>query len=278
MLKKYFIFQTILCTIFLVGCTQNNEEIPDDINEIKADDIITMDELDDYMFRDDVQYVDLRNYQASFRSGFIYSFELIPFFDYLDYRAFDRQNLYDFEESEILDEQLLSDLFDKDKAIFLFADGCIRSGYLKEVLNHMGYERVFVLGGFYEYEGTHKVFGDGEFTIGDTFYTSYYDEDKELTYHMYGNYVMNYSITNIRIDIIDKNNISLRSPDYDELVNYNEQLTILENHILNTVLNFPMFKQMYVDTPIDEQVEITGFSLGFDEGILALFSSLNPQE
>lgn len=167
MSKKYFVLLTIFTLFFLASCTPV-EEGP---IEILPEDIITMEELDNYMFRDDVQYVDLRNYEQSFKSGFIYSFEMIPFFDYLDYRAFDRSNTYEFEPSQIVREDELFRLFDKDKAIFLYADGCIRSGYLKDVLNYLGYERVYVLGGFGDYNGEHKVLGDGVYSIGSTFYS-----------------------------------------------------------------------------------------------------------
>ena len=55
MRKKTYVILSIIMLVFLVSCSSNNEE---EIKEILPDTIITMDILDDYMFRDDVQYVD----------------------------------------------------------------------------------------------------------------------------------------------------------------------------------------------------------------------------
>lgn len=270
MRKISIIMIAIIMTFLLTSCREKEPELI----EIHPDDIITMFELDDYMFRDDVQYVDLRNYDAPFKSGFIYSFELIPFFDYLDYRAFDRSNTYEFEPSQILNENELYRLFDKDKAIFLYADGCVRSGYLRDVLYYLGYERVYVLGGFGDYEGEYKVLGDGVYTIGNTYYTTYYDEETEYTYHMFGYLDMDKMIRSIRIDIIDKDNISLRSPNYDETINYDEQLTILEEYIVQDVINFnELFK--IIDSESPHQYEsIPGYTLGITSGLKATFEKL----
>lgn len=272
MKKKYIIFSTILLTIFLTSCAEK----PIEITPINPEDTIIMEELDEFMFRDDVQYVDLRNYQSSFRSGFIYSFEQIPFFDYLDNRVFDRDNTYDFEPSQLLDEEGLTRLFDKDKAILLFADGCIRSGYLKDALNYLGYERVYVLGGFYEYQGEYKIFGDGEYEIGSTFYSKFTDQETLYEYHIYGTFEMDKSITGIRIDILDETGISLRTMIDEDDINYDQQLTILEDFMKFNIVTFTSFKEMYLETPIENQVEIPGYTLGFTDALKATIIKLIP--
>ncbi len=227
-MKKILLIIVLIQTIFMVGCTKENT----DILEIKIDDLITMENLDEYMFRDDVQFVDLRNFESRYLDGFIYSFEIIPFFDYLDNRAFIRNDNYEFEPDQLINENEFLRLFDKNKSIFLYADGCIRSAYVKDILNYLGYEKVFVLGGFFEYEGEYKVLGDGFYSFGDSFSNSYFDLETELTFYIYGTYNMDRKINDIRFDIIDKENISLRSPNYSNLFDYNLLLKDFEDFII----------------------------------------------
>lgn len=264
MRRKHFIILTIFTTLFLASCTPKEEDpIP-----INPDDLITMEELDDYMFRDDVQYVDLRNYEASLRSGFIYSFEMIPFFDYLDYRAFDRNNSYDFEASQLVSEEEMLRLFDKEKAIFLYADGCIRSGYVKQVLDYLGYERVYVLGGFGEYDGAHKVLGDGYYSIGSTFYAYYVGPESGYTYHISGVYELDRTITDLRIDIVDEFGISMRNTNYDSEIDYNEQLTILEEYIIRDITTTTELYRNLTNDTADQFDSIPGYTIGFDEDFI----------
>ncbi len=227
-MRKILLKIVLIQTIFMVGCSQNNGKII----TIKNDDIITMENLDEYMFRDDVQYVDLRNFESGFLNGFIYSFEVIPFFDYLDYRAFNRNDSYYFDPDQIINEDIIYNLFDKDKTIFLYADGCIRSGYLKEVLAYLEYDSVFVIGGFYDYHGLYKVLGDGIYQFGDTFYDSYYDELNNLTYLVYGRFDLSKKITEIRFDIINEDNSSIRNAFNAESISINNELTKLEDYIV----------------------------------------------
>ena len=164
-MRKILLILVLIQTIFVVGCTDKTDEIL----VINTDDFITMENVDEYMFREDVQYVDLRNFESRYLDGFIYSFEMIPFFDYLDNRAFIRNDSYEFKPEQLINENEFLRLFDKNKSIFLYADGCIRSGYIKDILNYLGYEKVFVLGGYFEYDGEYKVLGDGFYNFGDTF-------------------------------------------------------------------------------------------------------------
>ncbi len=270
MAKKWLIIPLIL-SLFLMSSCNNPEE---KIEEIVPEDIITMDNLDSYMFRDDVQYVDLRNYDARFRTGFIYSFEIIPFFDYLDYRAFNRTEGFVFNPDQILSEAEMERLFDRDKAIFLYADGCIRSGYIMDVLLYLGYERIYILGGFYEYEGEHMVYGDGIYSIGNTFYHKYTDSTTNYTYYMYGTYEMSRSISEIRFDIIDDNNVSLRSLDYSDSIDYNEQLTILENFIVSDATTMNNLHNSLMNMDENEYGEIPGLTWEIDEGIIQLIFGL----
>lgn len=234
-MRKLMLKLVLIQTIFMVGCTQKTDEII----EIKSGDIITMQNLDDYMFRDDIQYVDLRNFESRFLNGFIYSFEVIPFFDYLDYRAFDRDDTYTFEPSQIKNVNEIERLFDKDKIIFLYADGCIRAGYIKDLLSYLEYDRVVVLGGYYEYDGIYNVLGNGRYSFGDTFYNSFIDENTGDTYYIYGRFNLSKQIIEIRFDIIDEDSTSFRTENYDLNIDYNTLLTNLEEYIVYDLITLP---------------------------------------
>ena len=272
-MRKIVLTLTMFLPVFLSACTEEIPEVQEpEFKEILPEDLITMDILDEYMERLDVQYVDLRNMEAKFRSGYIDGFELIPFFDYLDNRAFIRDGGYDFTPDQIIDENLLRSLFDEDKAIFLYADGCIRSNYIKEVLHHLGYERVYVLGGYYEYNGGYNILGDGLFELGSSDYLSLLLGDG-TEYHISVRYEMSRIITDIRIDITDASGISYRSPDYSE-INYNEQLTILENYIVADFITVYDLYQLISSSESNSYHQIEGYTLGYDENLLALFYKL----
>jgi hypothetical protein len=256
---------------FLSSCDNSDEEI---LVEINADDIITMDILDDYMFRDDVQYVDLRNHEQLFHSGFIYSFENIPFFDYLDYRAFVRHGTYEFNPDQIINEEQLTRFFDRDKAIFLTADGCVRSGYIKDALNYLGYERVFVIGGFYEYEGEYKVLGDGYYSVGTAFFSYFTDTETNITYHIYGRYELDRHPLILHIDMFDNQGVSMRTDNYSEEIDYNLQLELLENAILQYGTNFNDIYGYFTDQEENNYNTIEGYTLGFSDGMLNAIKKL----
>lgn len=227
-MKKITILLLMFTSILVLSACQKEEELI-----IEPESLITMDNLDLYMFRDDVQYVDLRNFDNIMKYGYIDGFEKLPFFDFLDNRAFDRDRTYEFDADQIVDEDILFRLFKKDKAIFLYADGCIRSGYVKDALNYLGYERVYVLGGYYEYKGNHVITGNGTFDLGNTFYRKYTDTQTSISYIMYGDYDVANNISSLRIDVLDADNISIRySDDYDSI------LTIIESHIDIEIYNF----------------------------------------
>ena len=185
-----------------------------------------------------------------------------------------RNNSFAFNPDQILSEAELERLFDRDKAIFLYADGCIRSGYIMDVLLHLGYERIYILGGFYEYEGDHIVYGDGVYSIGNTFYHKYIDDTTNLTYYMSGTYEMSRTISEIRFDIVDENNISLRSPDYDDLIDYNEQLTILEDFITSDGITMNDLHNSLLNMDENKYGEIPGLTWEIDEGIIDLIFGL----
>ena len=86
MRKIFVLMMIVILGMTLSGCNSSKEV---EIIQIEPDDLITMAELDTFLFRDDVQYVDLRNFNSRYMSGYIEGFENIPFFDYLDYPVAD---------------------------------------------------------------------------------------------------------------------------------------------------------------------------------------------
>lgn len=230
--KITLLLVVVMVTLSLTACTK------DDVLEITPDTVITMENLDLYMYRDDVQYVDLRNFEASFHTGSIDGFEIIPFFDFLDYRAFNRERTYEFNPDQLLDEALLQRLFKEDKAIFLYADGCIRSGYIKDALNYLGYERVYVIGGFYEYEGDYAIEGSGKYAHGDSYYNTYFNEVTSITYIISGTFDVGRNITEIRLDMIDGDGNTMRGTGYPISTDLNAMLTEIETYIHDSIHNF----------------------------------------
>jgi len=261
----------VILGMTLSGCNSSKEV---EIIQIEPDDLITMAELDTFLFRDDVQYVDLRNFNSRYMSGYIEGFENIPFFDYLDYRIFDRNGEYEFSPDQIVNTREIERLFNPDKAIFLYADGCIRSGYLKDVLDYLGYERVYVLGGFYEYQGEHLIIGTGDFVFGDMFSASYTSIDSGYTYYMYGTFDVGRKIVSIRFDILDENNVTLRFENSVVNIDFNQQLTILENFIVDDGVDFNELCKELHNLESSKYGNIDGYTLGISPDLLALIETL----
>ena len=273
LMRKMTYMMLVFLTLVLVSCTTEEPEevIEDDTPiEITAESLISMDNLDDYMFRDDVQYVDLRNYESRYNSGWIFGFEQIPFFDYLDYRVFVRDGTYDFAPDQLKDEIEMRRLFDPEKAILLYAGGCIRSGYVKDVLNHLGYERVFVIGGFYEYEGDYRMDGLGNYEIGNQYYRKYIDPETNFTYIMYGDFDVANNLESIRFDILDQDGKSLRCNCTGDEVDYDDMLTKIEVYMVGTFGNFNNLYEELLNTESGEIYNIEGVEWSYFEELVNL--------
>lgn len=141
----------------LVACGETTPE------EVILPETVSMESVDEYLFDGEWQFVDLRNFDDQMADGWIRGFEMIPFFDYLEYTdILVRTNLWTFEGSNnILNESALRALFDEDKNIVLMCAGGTRAGFVKEALEHLGYENVYNAGALSAYDGDHRVFGDG---------------------------------------------------------------------------------------------------------------------
>lgn len=261
-MRLKWLFSLILIVSVLTSCTNKNTPKP-----IEFDDEITMINLDQYMERDDVQYVDLRNFDAKFAAGYIDGFEMIPFFDYLDNRAFDRENTYMFDPNQILNEDIMTTYFNQEKIIFLYADGCIRADYVREVLLHLGYEKVFTLGGYFEYSGAYNVLGDSRYEIGRVFYNNIQIDDQ--TYLAYGRFEMDQTITEIHFDVFDQQGNSIRENNSDLDLSFDT----LESYIVSDVLTFnDLYDQL--NDEMSPYYQLDSVTINYQDGLISLINKL----
>ena len=135
------------------------KEIPAEFAEIN--------EVDEFLFREGVQYVDLRNFEDKMAAGYIEGFEMIPFFNYLEYENIlvRTDKNWEFAAEDIVNEAKLKNLFDMDKTIFLMCGSGTRAGYVMDALKANGYTNVYNVGGISSYTGTNKVLGDGTYVL-----------------------------------------------------------------------------------------------------------------
>ena len=177
MLKKFIL---ILLVLLITGCNKESvtesSQIPLKINSTDNNPItspINTLNLDKFMFRGDVQYVDLRSSRMVLEEGYVAGFEFIPFYNivasfsennalYQMKRTTDSAgNVYfageiggfvaQFEESQTVIETL----FDKNKYIFFISQGGTECGYMINLLIQLGYnaELLYNIGGVSNSEG-----------------------------------------------------------------------------------------------------------------------------
>ena len=127
---------------------------------------VTMANIDSYMGRPGAKYVDLRNVADKYVGGYIDGFEIVSFFEYLDGRAWERSNGWEFSADDITDEIVLENIFgDKSREVFLMCGSGTRAEYARLALEAIGYENVWNAGGIRDYSGDNKVFGDESFAL-----------------------------------------------------------------------------------------------------------------
>jgi rhodanese-related sulfurtransferase len=120
-----------------------------------------MDNLDDYIMESSIQKVDVRGQEERIANGYVDYFQVIPLFEYLAVNAIDLSQGYDrFRPSDIKNEALIRALFDEEAtAIVIMCNSGARSGYVVAVLEHLGYENVYNLGGYRSYQGAYYIRG-----------------------------------------------------------------------------------------------------------------------
>jgi rhodanese-related sulfurtransferase len=160
-MKKFLLVLTVFFAVFgLVACQQTEE--PD----YTLPEEITMENLDEYINYPNVEIIDLRNWQDKMNGGYIRGSHFIPFFQYLESEEIlVRVDGWNFSADAIKDENALRNIFDEDMDIILLCAGGTRAGFVREALLELGYENVWNVGAFGDYNGEYKVFGDGEYVF-----------------------------------------------------------------------------------------------------------------
>lgn len=163
--------------------------------ELGIDKNINESNIDDYLGRSDSVYVDVRmlddpaDYAAiggdSKLSGYVDGFEIVPY-PYLVNVAglpeavgstYNGKTLFTYENGNYKANykqsmQILEDLFPKDKNIFLMCGGGGYSGMLKKMLVELGWnaDKIYVVGGYWYYDGKNKVEVKETNADGETYY------------------------------------------------------------------------------------------------------------
>ena len=145
-----------VAVLTLAACGTKAVEIPE---------VITMENIDTLLERDNVQLVDLRNYSDKMASGYIDGFEIISFFEYLENNAIVRNNGWTWQADNLIDEDILANFFNMDAdAIIMMCGSGTRAGFVMAALEQMGYENVYNAGGIGDYAGENLVMGDAVYS------------------------------------------------------------------------------------------------------------------
>lgn len=168
-MKKILLFMLFLLTI--VSCGNTKQGIPSKKNNQSVaivDSGVNTSNIDEYLFRDDVIYVDLRPYSWVAKDGHIAGFSFYPFYDLIAHRNYtDRLFMMDTVYSEdgnkiiggevgtftpnfIESEIVINNIFPKDKYIFAISQSGLESCYFLNLLIQLGYDssKLYNIGGF----------------------------------------------------------------------------------------------------------------------------------
>ncbi|NBB90604.1 MAG: hypothetical protein GVY23_05290 [Spirochaetes bacterium] len=159
-MKRFgYVTLAVLAAVLVLGCAPSE----DGAMELSGDEEITMETVDQYLDAD-ARFVDLRDFSDMFNGGYIAGFEVVPFFQYLEGRALQRNNGWEFSEADIVSAAMLENIFGpKEEAVVLMCGSGARAGYTKDALESLGYTTVYNAGGIRDYDGEHKVLGDGSY-------------------------------------------------------------------------------------------------------------------
>ncbi len=151
--------------------------------ELGIDKNINESTIDKYLGRSDSVYLDLRMFEDPaqyenidgdrFLSGYIKGFEVVPFpyitnvtglpdtvgQTYTGDTLFTQNENGDYISNYREAMQILIDLFPRDKNIFLMCGGGGYAGMMKKMLVKLGWDtnKIYVVGGFWNYEGKNLV-------------------------------------------------------------------------------------------------------------------------
>jgi|GEM_PF-880588 rhodanese-related sulfurtransferase len=158
MKKLVMLFVSIAFVLTLTAC--GKDELP------AIPDTVDMTNIDEYLNRPDVQYVDVRNFDERMKNGYIMGFENLPVIHYLEASNIlvQTDNNWEFTTNNLLNESALRSFFDENKTIFLMCAGGTRAGFVADALESLGYD-VRNIGGFADYSGEYMVAGDGSYMV-----------------------------------------------------------------------------------------------------------------
>lgn len=203
----------ILMTIFLfAGCKKENNNIitiPSKENVFDTSPItspINSTNLDNYLFREDVQYVDVRDAKGVLQDGYISGFVSIPYYSIIasfnEYEALYKMENIEKDDGSIIyagqvggfvpqyeeSEDIIKSLFSSNKYIFIVSFSGSESAYVINLLIQLGYNPslLYNVGGVggsagitgYDDIDSNKYFVEG---IGNFDISVKYDFYKELT-------------------------------------------------------------------------------------------------
>ena len=190
-MKKAILLLAVICLFVPLSSYGKSlpEASPDPENMFGVDRNINIKNVDEWLGRDDVAYIDVRMLvdPGDFKkiggdpvlSGTIKGFEVVPYpyianmtglppevceTKYSGPTLFtlkwdEHGNIKSIKANYRESEMIISDLFPKDKTIFLLCGGGGYAGFTRSLLVKMGYDpnRIFVMGGFWSYKGSNTL-------------------------------------------------------------------------------------------------------------------------
>jgi len=179
-----------LIVIFCVGCGNSNSSkqeertllIKENTSSSMADSPITTRNLDEYLFLDNVSYIDVRPYEWVISDGYIANFKFIPFYEIIakNASALDFKSVlfsYNYIKNEdgteirggdvgsfspIYEEsiQIIKQLFPINQKILFISQAGVESGYIINLLIQLGYDgkNLYNVGGFSNSDGTYIAY------------------------------------------------------------------------------------------------------------------------
>jgi len=214
MKKNIFFLIIISLSVILSSCDKALPAAdPDPENMFGVDRNINIKNIDEWLNRDDVAYIDVRMLvdPGDFKkiggdpvlSGTIKGFEVVPYPYIANLTGLPPQvaetqysgptlftlkwdaqgKIQNIKANYVESEMIISDLFPSDKAIFLLCGGGGYSGFMRSFLVKMGYDpdKIFVIGGFWTYRGSNTQ--HIKVSPGDK-NTDEYNAFHRLKYHM----------------------------------------------------------------------------------------------
>ena len=117
--------------------------------------------LVNYLHRDDVVYIDLRDNQKGYQAGHLRGFESIEFFGLIYDSGTTGKQLFKQDYSPRYKEsaQLIKTLFPQDKAIFLNCTSGARVVKMMDILNSLNYDmtKVYNVGGWQDFQKVNEL-------------------------------------------------------------------------------------------------------------------------